>query len=357
MDPKRLLTLKLDGADPQQWGRQHGEAFRRQIRELVDIRRGLLVARMPGWSVAQIDRLCDDQLAAMEQRWTRTLAEVRGIADGSGVSLRDIVILNAYTDLKDFDDAVAEEGGCSLLAAKGPRVNFAGQTWDMHGSAEPYTLLLEIPQAQVPVRVLTLTGCLALSGVNDWGVAVLINDLHCAETSRRGLIWPGLVRLILEQPRASAARRTLATNLPSSGHNYLISDRAKAINVETTGRRCGVTAMLQSTHPGYIAHTNHYLGELVKYERTGKRSPTTEGRLAALQAFFAAHPIESLTVEMLFREFFESGPLCDKTCIPGSPTDPRISKTCAGIAVDYTENKAYAWRGRYDRGQRIEWSW
>jgi isopenicillin-N N-acyltransferase-like protein len=350
----RLLTLTVTGDDPADWGRQHGEAFAKPIRELADIRRRLLVARMPSWSTAAVDKLCDDQLAAMQERWPRIYAELAGISDASGVSLRDLVILNAYTDLKDFENGVAEEGGCSLLAAKGPHVNFAGQTWDMHSSAEPYTMLLTLSDG---TRVLTLTGCLALSGVNANGVCVLINDLNCSETDRRGLIWPGLVRLMLEQPRASLAKRALATNLPSSGHNYLMSDHAKAIDIETTGRRESVAAMITSTQPGFIGHTNHYVGELAKYERADKIAPTSKQRLAAVEQFFAEHPIESLTTEALFREFFEAGSLCDRTCMPGDPSDPGISKTCAGIAVDYGAKKAYAWRGRYDRATRIEWSW
>jgi isopenicillin-N N-acyltransferase-like protein len=352
MDSKRLLELTVTGDDPREWGRQHGETFAGPIRELADIRRDLMVARMPGWPAAKIDQLCDDHLAAMNDRWPRTLAELQGIADASGVGLRDLVILNAYTDLKDFDNAVAEEGGCSLMAAKGPKVNFAGQTWDMHASAEPYTMLLTLPDG---TRVLTLTGCLALSGVNRSGVCVLINDLQCSEVDRHGLIWPGLVRLMLEQPRASLAKRALATNLPSSGHNYLMSDHAKAVDIETTGRRESVFAMVTSTQPGYIGHTNHYLGELAKYEKVDKLSPTTKQRYAALQQFFADHPIESLTTDTLFRSFFEAGPLCDCTCMPG--TEPGSSKTCAGIAVDHAAKKAYAWRGKYDRSKRIEWNW
>lgn len=352
MDVTRLLELTVTGDDPREWGRQHGESFAKPIRELADIRRGLLTANLPNWSASQIDRLCDDQVAALADRWPQTLAELQGIADASGVTLRDLVILNAYTDLKDFANATPEEGGCSLLAAKGPGVNFAGQTWDMHGSAEPYTMLLTLPDG---TRVLTLTGCLALSGVNAAGVCVLINDLQSRETDRRGIIWPGLVRLMLEQPRASLAKRVLAMNLPSSGHNYLMSDHAKAIDAETTGRRESVVAMVTATEHGYIGHTNHYLGELSRYEKADKLSPTTKKRYEALQRFFADHPIDSMTSEVLFREFFESGPLCDGVLQLGIP--PETSRTCAGIAVDHTARKAWAWRGRYDRSKRIEWSW
>src|SRR5881628_2867722 len=81
----RLLTLTVTGDDPAGWGRQHGETFAKPIRELADIRRGMLVARMPSWSTAAIDKLCDDQLAAMKDQWPRTLAEVQGISEASGV--------------------------------------------------------------------------------------------------------------------------------------------------------------------------------------------------------------------------------------------------------------------------------
>lgn len=354
----RLLTLKLEGTNPRSWGRQHGEAFAPRVRDLAGMLRELLAHLLPRWSSGDLDRLCDDHLAAMRDRWPAALAELAGIGEAAAVSLKDLVILNAYTDLKDFreDEGEGIEGGCSLVAAKGPHVSYSGQTWDMHGSTEPFTVLLEIPHAVSPVRLLTLTGCLALGGVNGNGVSVMINDLKCRETDRRGLVWPALVRLLLEQSTARAAVATLAASLPSSGHNYLISDRDEAINVETTGRRYEVTASIARDRYGYIGHTNHYLGSLKAVERTREIAPTSVGRLEAVQRFFGEHPVEQITTMTLVDSFFRHGPLCEVVCRPGSPTKPHVNKTCAGIGVDHAACSAFAFRGRYDE-KAIEWSY
>jgi isopenicillin-N N-acyltransferase-like protein len=352
-----LLTLQLTGSDPRTWGLQHGEAFAAQIRELSAIRSELLVKQLPGWSQAMIDRLCDDHLAALSQRWTDTLAELTGIGEASGVSLRELVVLNAYTDLKDFvaSNAPAIEGGCSALVVKGPRVNFAAQTWDMHASAEPYTLLLDVPGAARRARVLTVAGCLGLAGVNAAGVSVMINNLNCRETNRAGLLWPGLVRKMLEQPTAASAVSTLVTNLPSSGHNYLVSDRGEAINLETTGRRYEQTAAIARGRAGVIGHTNHYLGTLASEELVDRRGPTTLSRMVALDAFFAAHPLADLTSATVQEAFLEQGALCDCVCFRPDPGDPHAVVTCGGIAVDHAAGTAFAFRGRYDAATKIEW--
>jgi isopenicillin-N N-acyltransferase-like protein len=262
-----------------------------------------------------------------------------------------VVVLNAYTDLKDFldepdDGAAAAEGGCSAVAVKGPRVNFSAQTWDMHASAEPFALLLDVPGAAVPVRVFTVTGCVGMAGVNAARVSVMINNLPCRETNRHGLIWPGLVRLMLAERTAAAAVSVLAGNLPSSGHNYLVSDRTEAINVETTGRRHELTARIPQGANGVIRHTNHYLGTLRDAERTDRLGPTTGARLTALEDVGAEPRLSDLTTEAVACALFERGPTADCLCLaPPPPHNPHGGATCGGIAVDHAAGTAFAFRG------------
>jgi isopenicillin-N N-acyltransferase-like protein len=346
----------LTGTDPRAWGAQHGEAFASEIRELAAIRSDLLATALRGWTTAQVERLCDDHLHTLATRYPATLAELEGIGAGSGTSLRELIILNGYTDLRDFSasDRPAVEDGCSAMAIKGPHINFAAQTWDMHASAEPFTLLLDLPNATVPARVLTLTGCLGLCGVNAAGVSVMINNFHCRQTNRGGIVWPGLVRQMLDQRTAHAAVATLKANLPSSGHNYLVSDRDEAFNIETTGLRHEQTGHVAREMVAAIGHTNHFVGALNSEEIVARRSTSTDARLAALDAFFADHPAAEVTGTVARAAFFEAGALCDCVCFP-KPQDPAAACTCGGIAVDYATGTAMAFRGLYDKAHAIEW--
>jgi isopenicillin-N N-acyltransferase-like protein len=303
----------------------------------------------------EVDSLCDDQLAALEKRWPTVLAELRGMGEASGASLRDLIVINAYTDLKDFvDDRTPLEGGCSAVAVKGPHANFTAQTWDMHASAAPFTLLLQIPGAVRPAWILTIMGCVGLCGVNAAGVSVMINNLQCGETYRSGLIWTGLVRLMLEQSSAADAYATLRDNLPGSGHNYIIADAKQAMNVETTGRRTTLLDKVERSKPGYVLHTNHYLSDLAEYEVKSRLGPTTQRRLAALKAFASANPAESVTSADVSEQFFASGSLCD--CLKIDPGDnPHGGATCGGLGVEHDTGKVLAFGGQYSVATRREW--
>ncbi|MEZ4338698.1 MAG: hypothetical protein R3B82_18935 [Sandaracinaceae bacterium] len=55
-----------------------------------------------------------------------------------------------------------------------------GQTWDMHGSVEPYVCMLEMM-----IFAFSITGCLALAGMNDAGLGVCINNLKSQRRAGR----------------------------------------------------------------------------------------------------------------------------------------------------------------------------
>jgi isopenicillin-N N-acyltransferase like protein len=352
----KIHHLKLSGKDPHGWGLQQGETFRNEIREINEIRQELLRGFLKGWSHDAILELCRDHATSLQKHHPDFYAEVLGISEATSISIENLMALNAYTDLRDFSagDNARSEDGCSILAAKSASVNFSAQTWDMHGSATPFMLLLEVP-APIPMHVLTITGCLGLAGVNSKGVSVMINNMHCRETHRHGAVWPALVRRMLEAPDTTTAAKTLAHNIPSSGHNYLIFDRHQAMNIETSGQRFELTAQIRDDDKGYLIHTNHYLGSLRETEIIERQSPTTHRRFEALTQLAAQHPVETVSTQELIEGLFVQGPACDAINIPFSAQTPHAGATCGGLGVDHHSNRAFAFRGLYAEGHRIEW--
>ncbi|MEO5667330.1 MAG: C45 family peptidase [Bdellovibrionota bacterium] len=348
--------LKLEGTDPQSWGHQQGETLKTQIRELNAIRQELLAGFLKGWSRDEVLDLCREHAETLAEKDPALFAEAKGIADTTGVSIEDLMALNAYTDMRDFSagDKTRSEDGCSILAAKSPTVNFCAQTWDMHGSATPYMLLLEIP-GPIPMHVLTITGCLGLAGVNDQGLSVMINNMHCRETNRKGIVWPALVRKMLATTKTSHAAKVLADNIPSSGHNYMIFDRYTATDIETSGKSFESIGHLREKDAGYLMHTNHYVGALREIEILDRQSPSTHARYDALKTFAGAHPIDGVTSRQLIEGLFVKGSTCHTLNIPPNDQTPHAGATCGGIIVDHVLKKATAFGGLYPEGKHFEW--
>jgi len=348
--------LKLTGNNPREWGRQQGEALRTQIQEMNAIRQVLLAGFLKSWTREKILVLCKAHAATLERQDAALFSETRGISEASGVSVEDLMALNAYTDMRDFSagDHAQIEGGCSILAAKSNSVNFAAQTWDMHASAAPYMLLLEVP-APVPMHVLTITGCLGLCGVNEAGLSVMINNMHCSETNRDGIVWPGLVRKMLATTTTTEATDVLSRNIPSSGHNYLIFDPKSAVNIETSGLRYEQTGKLSESDAGYLVHTNHYVGTLKSIEIMERQSHSTHARMAALETFMKSHPVDTVKGSQLAHSLFVEGAACAVLNIPPEAGAPHGSATCGGIMVDHKTRRASIFAGLYRDNQIIEW--
>lgn len=350
--------LKLQGNDPHQWGIQHGETLKKQIQELNLIRLHLLKGFLKTWSQEEITKLCLEHAETLKNRYPELYQECLGISKASGVSLEHLMALNAYTDLRDFSASspARTEDGCSLVALKNKKSNYAAQTWDMHGSATPYMLLLEFEKPN-PTRVLTVTGCLGLAGVNHHGLSVMINNMHCRETSRNGLVWPGLVRLMLQQKSALEAQKILSKNIPSSGHNYLLFDEQTALNIETTGKQWELThSLTPANESGFIFHTNHYVGKLKEFEILERQSPSTHKRYQALEQLCSTEASLHMETQSLQKNLFMEGKICDEICIPLSEKDPHAGATCGGLEVDHKTRKARAFQGMYNDQKFIEWT-
>lgn len=348
-----MHQIKLKGSAKAQ-GQAHGETFRRQIRELYEVRKLLVDSIFSGIAQDKIEQLLQDQVTFL-QRFSRSYDEFEGIAHGSGLSLTELMALNNYTDFRDFVHAYQKQGedlgGCSLLAVRDHERCVSGQTWDMHASATPYILHIE-SEDPIPHHILTVTGGMALAGVNAHGVSVFINNMHCNET-HIGIMWGALVKEMLLCESAKQALDFLKVNLPCSGHNYLICDLDDSINVETTGKRFEVT--YDSSEPGVVFHTNHYVSTLRETEVLSMQSKTTHARHEALQNYFDQKRLSDLTYDTLVQDVF-AGQAVSAVCI--RPTkNPEDASTCGGLICDLKARKGEIFAGLYTEGDvhTIQW--
>ncbi|NCN41383.1 hypothetical protein GW916_09050 [bacterium] len=354
-----MKSIKFTGESPLEWGRQHGESLKTEIFELNEIRQSLLRKYLASWDSSKISTLCLAHLKTLESKYSNLYQEVLGVHQSSGLPLEDLMIVNAYTDLRDFSygESNRVEDGCSIMAIKSENANWVAQTWDMHASATPYTVLLdypEVPELELKSqKVLSVAGCLGLAGINHFGVSVMINNMHCKEFQTTGLIWTGLVRELLNQESAAIALEHLRSNLPSSGHNYMICDAKHALNVETTGKRLEVTSEISQDKGGHYFHTNHYLGSLANSEIMERQSPTTHKRYKVLEKYFSETDWQNAKAEQLQKDFFESGEVCSTICIPPSAKDANAGATCGGLIVDYKARVATGFKGLLNDGDTV----
>lgn len=324
------------------WGHAHGEQFREGIKELVQIRKELMLAKNPSIA-SHLDELAHAQWNETQKFAPHIIEELKGIYQGAGVSLTDITILNNYTD---FRDLTLPDEGCSTIHIQKDHDVYSGQTWDMHGSAKNYVCLIKSPEKEGhPSAVsFSLVGCVGMMGVNSNGCLVGVNNIN-TQNARAGLIWPVLVRKLLTLDTFEAIRTQLINSPVTSGHNYIISSNHGGAHVEVTPHE---HAIVSSALPGdtkAIFHTNHCLGEeIIKVEDQTSVSSTTHIRYEILER--KAEKVQSYQELIQLLTDHENFPKSICSHFESGAQDP--SFTCGGGAADLTKLEDLVckfWRG------------
>jgi isopenicillin-N N-acyltransferase-like protein len=315
---KQLRKLTVSGT-PYEMGYQHGLAYAKEIAELTEER--VHLATVPFWNGGQVGVTRAEVLAlgrrclAIHEQWCPELVEeMRGMAAATGLGVNELVIMNGFTDFVDLvanpaalaelrnGAAPAEQsgddgliGGCTSFVVREPATrdgrNYLGQTWDMHSSATPYVMLLDVQPADGPALLtFTITGCVGMIGMNEHGICVGINNLLAAN-GRAGVHWVYVVRRMLAQRTVEEALAQL-TGAPLSGaHNFtLLGPGAQGgyqgYNIEHMATHFHVTPV-----DDVLAHTNHCaVADMVAIERQRKQLSleSTTTRQAQANRFFAA---------------------------------------------------------------------
>jgi isopenicillin-N N-acyltransferase-like protein len=307
----KLRVLRVAGT-PYEIGYAHGKAFAKEIGELTEER--LHLSCDPFWTGGQSASL--EEVLALGNECLRyhhefdpaLMEEMQGMADATGLGVNELVIMNGFTDFVDVvanpavlhhhrSAAVApgedfDGGGCTAFVvaptAAADGQGFLGQTWDMHSTATPYVMLLDVrPQNGPALLTFTITGCVGMIGMNEHGVAVGINNLLGAD-GRPGVHWVYVVRKMLAQRTVDDALHVLRGAHLSGAHNYLLmgpdaSGAVRGYNVEQMATRAHVVPV-----EDVYAHANHCLiAEMVSVERPRKSvsHASTQARYAQAAAF------------------------------------------------------------------------
>jgi isopenicillin-N N-acyltransferase like protein len=322
------------------WGLQHGETFKSAIRELVTIRKELMLAKNPSIK----DHL--DQLAHAQLESTRTFAphiceEIVAIAKASDLTIAEIVILNNYTD---FRDLTLPEEGCSTIHVQNGNNIIAGQTWDMHRSAKDYVCVIHTPETEDQNESLSfsLVGCVGMMGYNTDRCLIGVNNIN-TRNAQAGVIWPALVRQVLMERSLENMEKTLLSAPVTSGHNYILSSPDGGRHYEVTPTDKEKVLSLDSGEDGSIFHTNHCLGHtIIPHEDVKSLSSTTHVRFDLIQN--KVEKIKDYEGLIGLLKDHENYPMSICSHHESGTQDP--SFTCGGGVAEVTGgNRVTFWRG------------
>ena len=221
------------------------------------------------------------------------LEEIRGIAEGAQCDAREIIAINARTELMY---GITNRPECTSIAISGSasadgHIRVA-QNWDWHPSLVG-TLVLWLVKRNNGPDLLTLTeaGIVGKIGINDAGLAMCINLLR-SDSDSGGPAAPMhiILRRVLEECHNVDEAIALLEKTPRcTSCNHMLADRGGSIaDVEATP----AGQWVHRPQHGLLTHANHCTGPvLASRDRYVRENPETCQRDSRMQTLAAAHTV------------------------------------------------------------------
>ena len=193
------------------------------------------------------------------------MEEIRGVAEGAGVDIEDILALNARSEVIMMTGSAVPSGGCTSCAIT-PESTLSGNTilaqnWDWKGDQIESMVVLKIKQKNKPnITMITEGGIIGKIGFNSCGLGVCLNALGM-KGNPKGLPLHVILRGILNREKISDAIERINSVQNACAANYLIAHKVgEALDVEKAPGDFDVLYPVD----GIITHSNHFTVDRLK---------------------------------------------------------------------------------------------
>jgi predicted choloylglycine hydrolase len=263
-----MRVLELCGT-PFQIGEQHGCTLRKEIGELVVLWKTQLQKQFEQDPGHLIKRFLNetDFVSAIERHTPNLLDEVHGIAHGSNQSFETMLAFQFMDEIwlhggdagASFPSLLSEK--CTCVGSSHSRGTVIAQNMDLEAFRDGYQIVLRLKlllsnESWTEQLVLSQPGFIGLTGLNDYGVALVVNALPQLQYDKKGLPVAFVVRGILQQQSVTRASAFIREVPHASGQNYILgSSDSELVQLEA----CSTVVVSVPFEGCSLVHTNHPL--------------------------------------------------------------------------------------------------
>lgn len=186
-----------------------------------------------------------------KETFPHLVEELQGIADGSGLTFKELFFLNALEEALDQKPQQA----CSAVGLYANGQAWLGHNEDWYATDRDTVIVIRGRPKNKPAFVsVTAAPFLAAVGMNEAGLAQGVNSVDSID-NRPGIPRMFSARAVLEATTLDEAKQNAAPADRAGGYNYLlVSSDGRLGNFETTATE---TDFLPAS--SVACHTNHYI--------------------------------------------------------------------------------------------------
>lgn len=343
----RLRSVELTGT-PYERGVTHGEEFADEIASNVDLY--LDVFKYKGTDEETVYGQVDEFIPLIEDENEAYAEEMQGIAEGSGLDLEDITVLNAryevmYSAFKQAADEVdeGEADACTAFGAQ-PEITadghtYIGQNWDWMPGLE--TFVMDIRRDDAPNMVaMTEAGIVGGKiGVNEHGLGMTLNGLVTEKDGENPFRKPYHVRFreVLDAERMDQAIAPLITKDRACSGNVIVGHaEGEMVNLEIAPEAVNYLY----PQDNLLTHANHVEDRSTMNSEFEKLIPDTLCRAPRLKRLLSRHRgeiDEEVLVDALRDHFGRPNSICRHP----DEEDPELDRlrTNGSYILDLTERR------------------
>lgn len=261
---------------PYQRGKQHGCAVPERVARSARLYRRQLARQGVGGD--RLTRLACGMRTVIQRFDLACLDEMQGIADGAGVSLADVILINCRTEMMFGHSELKmacrglEDSGTGLVvlpehAASGRLMH--AHNWDWRQECADTGIVLRVRRggaSQPDLLLFTEAGALGRHGFNRAGLSISSNLLNSERDYRQLADVPlALVqRKMLEAPDMDSAMKILWRTRRCCSSNLMLAqagvDRSGQALGDAVNLECAPDEIFwQGPRHGLLVHANHWL--------------------------------------------------------------------------------------------------
>ncbi|MBN1657633.1 MAG: hypothetical protein JXA93_04485 [Anaerolineae bacterium] len=276
-----------------------------------------------------------------EEAFPLYVEELRGVAEGAGLSFHEVWTLNCYEGLTETHQQV---WGCTCMSVRDDQARDGhvllahNEDWSSVDSENVY-LVRARPDDGPPFIGMTYGPLLVNIGLNADGIGVAINSVYPTD-GRVGVPRVLCSRAVLNARTIGQAIRACVPKLRAGGYSYLLADaHGELYSIETSA----TTHDISYGDDGWLVHTNHYLApKMQELEEAGTYS-SSHVRLNRARRLLRAQ-LGDVTVEGLQMILRDHVNYPNSICVHEDPADPPHERevTLASLVMDLTDRVIWA---------------
>jgi len=339
--PLEEFPVYTIGGDARTRGEQCGELARAEIAVSVESYRRLFQCyACLEWD--EVLRRAAMFIPAVEAYDSEIMDEIRGIAEGSGRGVEEIMAINVRTELMYGISRPSTE--CTAIVALPPATAdghvLVGQNWDWHPSQKEASVILQVRQEGRPnVVILTEAGLVGKMSMTAAGLGLCVNLLVC-DQDRCACKVPMHVLL-----RGMANAETMGDAIAavgkagrsSSANFVIVHEEGEAIDVEAAPDDYDCV----NPEDGVLIHTNHFTSLRLRVkDRQKAEAPHTLIRMQRAEKLVRPR-VGEISVETFKEAFRDHFNYPDSICRHPDPRDAEHlhRESVASVIMDLTEKR------------------